>query len=107
MATITPDNVFFLRQDVANLTLPTTEIERAWKDRLAGTAFVGATPMVGQVFVIDINAANTIGFTTIGEDGAWEIKNLAERYENSELIVIGLPSDTNINLAIASKIKPV
>lgn len=107
MATINPDNIFILNAPLAEYSPVEIVITRPWRSRLAGTAFVEANPMDGYVIAIHLDGPTVVGTSRINEDGTWEITNIAERYSDRELIVLGISRATGSSYAIASRVKPV
>lgn len=105
MATISAANLFvFGDQSVS--TTPITPV-RAWKDRLAGTAFVESDVMEGFVLAMSLQGPTVVGVANIEVDGSWEITNIGQQYENAELVVLGISRNSNNNYAVASRVKPV
>lgn len=105
MATITPNNIYFY--GTVTPTVGSGTVENAWADRLAGTAFVDADPMVGIVVAISLSGPYIVGNSSIDENGAWEITNIPQRFAGTDLIVLGVPNDTTKSIAIASRVQTV
>jgi hypothetical protein len=103
---VIPDSLLVLGEYGGTFGSPVS-ITRAWNDRLAGTAFVEADPMVGYVIALCLDGPVTVGITEIEADGSWEITGIAEPYAGKELVILGIPRDTSTSFAIASRIKPV
>jgi len=106
MAIITPDNIFFMRGGDAIVT-SSVAMTWPWPARLAGSAFIDATPMVGTVLAITLDGPTVVGSAEIRGDGTWEIRGIAERFSQAELLVIGIPRGGNTNFAVSSRVRPV
>ena len=106
MADLALSSLFILGDVSIDFGDPVT-VTNAWADRLAGTAFVEADPMTGVVIAISMEGPVVVGSCDIDAEGNWEIINIAERYADKELIVLGIPRDLTASVAIASRVKPV
>lgn len=106
MTTIIADNAFVLTGDTVGLGSPVS-IVNSWADRLAGTAFIEATPMTGFVVALSLDGPELVGLSQIAEDGTWEITGIAQRYASKELFVLGVSRDTATSYAIASRVYTV
>jgi len=106
MAVIIPDNTFFMRGGDAVVSFSVT-MTWPWRSRLAGTAFVDATPMAGTVVALSLEGPTIVGSADIRSDGAWEIRGIAERFSQAELLVIGIPRGGNASFAVSSRVRPV
>jgi len=106
MTTITPSSLFVLGDFNGTLGDPVV-VTRSWKDRLAGTAFVGPDPMEGFVAAIGMDGPVVVGVADIAADGTWEITDIPERYDGVDLLVIGIPRTSSESYATASRIRTV
>lgn len=106
MANLTASSLFVLGNFDETFGDPVS-ITNSWADRLAGTAFVGGTAMEGFVIALSMDGPTLVGVSDIAIDGTWEITNIAEQYATKKLVVLGLPFDETVNVAIASRVLPV
>lgn len=106
MATITASNIFVMNSRVINTAA--VDIINPWNDRLAGTAFVESAIMDGFVLAMSLQGPTIVGMANINQsDGTWEIKNIAQKYDGQELVVLGISRSSNNNYAVASRVKTV
>jgi hypothetical protein len=105
MATIVADNIFNINGQ--ELTGTPAQITGLWKDRVSGTAFVESSPMEGFVIALSLAGPVVLGVSTIDESGNWEIVGIPQAYENTEILVLGVPKASGVNYAIASRVNTV
>lgn len=105
MADVAVNNVFIQRPHV-QITI-TGAIVPPWRHRLAGHAFVETQPMSGFVVAMALDGPTIIGTCEVEPDGSWEIKGISSKYQDTEIIVLGISRTASDNYAIVSRVKTV
>ena len=105
MADVSVSNILVQRPEVS--VTVSGDIVPPWPHRLAGHAFVETQPMEGFVVVMSLDGPTIVGSCEVEPDGTWEIKGISSKYQDTELIVLGISRTSTDNYAIVSRVKTV